>query len=74
MSAVGDVDEQFARWSGMEVAQLTAAGAVGVLTGSVGQIAGQLERLRDEYGVSYLAASAAFATALAPVVGRLAGR
>jgi hypothetical protein len=74
LSAVGDVDAQLARWAGLDLAQLKAAGAVGVLTGSVEQMADHLQRLRSDFGVSYLATSASFAEALAPVVERLAGR
>jgi probable F420-dependent oxidoreductase len=44
-----------------------------VLIGSVDQVCDRLERLRDEFGISYICMSAGAADAFAPVVAQLAG-
>ena len=56
------------------MAELAAQGSAAVLTGSVEQMADTLQRRRDAFGISYVVTNAAFMTALAPVVERLAGR
>lgn len=61
------------RSSGSDLAGLKAAGSVAVLSGSTTEMAQVLRRRRDELGISYICTSLAFADALAPVVGLLAG-
>ncbi|MFD5176983.1 LLM class flavin-dependent oxidoreductase [Nocardia sp. NPDC058379] len=49
------------------------AGAPNLLTGSATRVADQLQRLRDEYGISYIVVDDDAARELAPVVERLSG-
>ena len=62
-----------ARYLKADIGQLIAAGSVAVLTGSVEAMTETLIRRREQFGISYVCTSAAFARALAPVVERLAG-
>jgi alkanesulfonate monooxygenase SsuD/methylene tetrahydromethanopterin reductase-like flavin-dependent oxidoreductase (luciferase family) len=71
---VGDqAPEWTLRWSGTDLADLVGSGAVSVVPGSTTQIADELRRRRDTYGISYVCTSAAFADVLAPVAESLAG-
>ena len=73
--AIGEQTPPWLRqFIGADVAELAAQGSAAVLTGSVEQMADTLQRRRDAYGISYVVTNAAFMTALAPVVERLAGR
>jgi alkanesulfonate monooxygenase SsuD/methylene tetrahydromethanopterin reductase-like flavin-dependent oxidoreductase (luciferase family) len=73
--AVGDeVPPWILQWSGADLPGLRAAGSVALLSGTPAEMAGVLQRRRDELGISYISTSFAFADALAPVVDLLAGR
>jgi probable F420-dependent oxidoreductase len=72
--AVGDADAPWLVRMRLTAAQLAAQGAVTVLTGTPGQMAGELQRRRDALGISYVTVPAQAAEAFAPVVGLLAGR
>jgi hypothetical protein len=45
-----------------------------LLRGSVQEMADELQRRRDDFGVSYVSTSAGFSEQLAPVVEKLNGR
>ncbi len=50
------------------------AGSIGLLGGTVAEMADTLERRRDSLGVSYISVNAMFMDELAPVIERLDGR
>ena len=72
-SSVAEVPDWVSRMVGGDPRAMAAAGGIGFLTGTPIVIADLLRRRRDELGISYVAVSAAFMEALAPVVAQLAG-
>lgn len=74
--AIGDDEPPWlpAATGGHTAADLAAAGSVAVIRGDTATIADELQRRRDKYGISYICTSAAFLSAFAPVIQRLAGR
>jgi len=69
---------QMPRWIaaqfGADAGRLARSGAVPVLTGTTDAMCDTLERRRETLGISYIVVSDELMEALAPVVGRLAGR
>jgi probable F420-dependent oxidoreductase len=61
------------RFIGVDHAELVAHDAQTLLRGSAVEMADELQRRRDAYGVSYVSVNAAFFEQLAPVVERLNG-
>jgi alkanesulfonate monooxygenase SsuD/methylene tetrahydromethanopterin reductase-like flavin-dependent oxidoreductase (luciferase family) len=72
--AVGDTQTPWLARLGTSARELASRGAVTVVRGSVRQMADELQRRRDELGISYLTVPTEAATAFAPVVNLLAGR
>lgn len=74
--AVGDgpVPPGIERFLGIDVAAMRQSQSMAQLSGSVGDMVDELERRRERLGTTYITVLEAFAEALAPVVGRLAGR
>ncbi|MDQ6833754.1 MAG: LLM class flavin-dependent oxidoreductase, partial [Chloroflexota bacterium] len=72
------VGDQIPRWIaaqfGAKAETLAHSGAVPVLTGTTDAMCDTLERRRETLGTSYIVVSDELMEALAPVVGRLAGR
>ncbi len=72
------VGERMPRWIaaqfGADAGRLARSGAVPVLTGTTDAMCDTLERRRETLGISYIVVSDELMEALAPVVGRLAGR
>jgi probable F420-dependent oxidoreductase len=62
------------RFIGVDHAALVANDAQTLLRGTPAEMADELQRRRDAYGVSYVSVNGAFLEQLAPVVERLAGR
>lgn len=62
------------RMIGVDVDTLLAGDSLTVLRGTTAEMADELCRRRDAFGVSYICVNAAFTEQLAPVVARLAGR
>jgi probable F420-dependent oxidoreductase len=72
---VGDEVPPWARgFMGVGAEELIAHKSLTMLRGSVPEMVDELQRRRDELGVSYVSVNAAFFEKLAPVVERLAGR
>jgi alkanesulfonate monooxygenase SsuD/methylene tetrahydromethanopterin reductase-like flavin-dependent oxidoreductase (luciferase family) len=72
---VGDqVPAWMERFLGTDAATLIARDSLVMLRGTVRDMADDLQRRRDEFGLSYVIVNGAFADALAPVVELLAGR
>ncbi|HYH30113.1 MAG TPA: LLM class flavin-dependent oxidoreductase, partial [Pseudonocardia sp.] len=71
------VGEEIPAWTrgfiGADHADLVAHDSQTLLRGSTVEMADELQRRRDAYGVSYVSVNAAFLEQLAPVVERLAG-
>jgi probable F420-dependent oxidoreductase len=65
--------EWMSRMVGGDPRAMAAAGGIGFLTGTTGEIVDALRRRRDELGISYVAVSAMFADRMAPIVEQLAG-
>ncbi|MGW4487225.1 LLM class flavin-dependent oxidoreductase [Amycolatopsis sp. NPDC004368] len=59
---------------GLDVKTLVERDSLTVLRGDLDAMAGELERRRDELGVSYISVNGAFLEQFAPVVEHLAGR
>jgi probable F420-dependent oxidoreductase len=73
--AVGDAIPQWTqKVIGADHATLVAHDAQTLLRGTPAEMADELQRRRDAYGVSYVSVNGAFLEQLAPVVERLAGR
>jgi probable F420-dependent oxidoreductase len=74
--AVGD--DELPPWTqqflGADHATLVAHGSQTLLRGTPAEMADELQRRRDAYGVSYVSVNGAFIEQFAPVVERLAGR
>ena len=72
------VGERMPRWIaaqfGADAGRLARSGAVPVLTGTTDAMCDTLERRRETLDISYIVVSDELMEALAPVVGRLAGR
>jgi probable F420-dependent oxidoreductase len=72
------VGDEMPAWTGSFIgadhATLVAHDSQTLLRGTPGEMADELQRRRDAYGVSYVSVNAAFLEQLAPVVERLAGR
>jgi probable F420-dependent oxidoreductase len=60
--------------AGGDPREMAAAGGIAFLLGTAEQIADQLLRRREKYGISYIAVNAMFAERFAPVIDRLRGR
>jgi alkanesulfonate monooxygenase SsuD/methylene tetrahydromethanopterin reductase-like flavin-dependent oxidoreductase (luciferase family) len=71
--AVGDEQHPWLQRMGVDAAQLAAAGAVSVVTGTPREMADALLRRRDRLGLSYVTVPVQSADAFAPVVELLAG-
>jgi probable F420-dependent oxidoreductase len=72
---VGDVVPPHAqRYIGANLAQLTGADSLALLSGTAREMADELERRRERYGMSYVTVSAEYLEPLAPVVELLTGR
>jgi probable F420-dependent oxidoreductase len=70
-----DIPEWVSRMTGGgDARQMAADGGIAFLLGSSGDIADQLRRRREAYGISYIAVNALFAEQFAPVVAMLRGR
>ena len=71
-------DDEIPPWAqqfiGADHAALVANDAQTLLRGTPAEMADELQRRRDAYGVSYVSVNGAFLEQLAPVVERLAGR
>jgi probable F420-dependent oxidoreductase len=73
--AVGDEIPPWAqKFIGADHATLVAHGAQTLLRGTPAEMADELQRRRDAYGVSYVSVNGSFLEPFAPVVERLAGR
>ena len=59
---------------GADAQKRGVAGSIGLLGGTVAEMADTLERRRDSLGVSYISVNAMFMDELAPVIERLDGR
>ena len=59
---------------GVDAETLVARDAPAMLRGSVDAMAGELERRREEIGVSYISVNGAFIEQFAPLVARLTGK
>jgi hypothetical protein len=59
---------------GVGAAELIAHRSLTMLRGSVAEMADELQRRRDQLGVSYLSVNGAFLEQFAPLVERLTGR
>ena len=72
------IGEQIPPWTesfiGADAATLIAHDSLTMLRGDTTQMADELQRRRDRFGVSYFSVSAAFYEQLAPVVELLSGR
>jgi alkanesulfonate monooxygenase SsuD/methylene tetrahydromethanopterin reductase-like flavin-dependent oxidoreductase (luciferase family) len=76
LMAVGDEPSPgIARWAGVDVPELAAAGAVTVLPADPGQAAERLLRWRQRWGISYVTINSGYAEPFAAIAGevRLAG-
>jgi probable F420-dependent oxidoreductase len=72
---VGDeVPPWVGQFLGLDAETLIAHDSLVMLRGSTREMADELQRRRDEFGVSYFSVNAAFIEALAPVVEALTGR
>lgn len=72
---VGDeVPPQARRYIGTDAATLIAHDSLAILSGSPQEMADELQRRREQIGLSYIGVNAAFLDALAPVVELLHGR
>jgi alkanesulfonate monooxygenase SsuD/methylene tetrahydromethanopterin reductase-like flavin-dependent oxidoreductase (luciferase family) len=72
---VGDEVPSWTRqFVGADPTELYRQGSLGVLRGSTQEMADELQRRRDEIGVTYYAVDQSFVDALAPVVELLAGK
>ena len=72
---VGDEVPPWTRqFIGAGAEELVAHGALTMLRGSTAEMVDELQRRRDELGMSYVSVNATFLEQLAPVVERLAGR
>jgi probable F420-dependent oxidoreductase len=75
MMAVGDRVPQFVgRQLGLTAEGLAAHGSVAALVGTTEQMCDQLQRRREELGISYILVADELMHGLAPVVERLQGR
>jgi probable F420-dependent oxidoreductase len=75
LMAVGDeLPPWTQRFIGVDHAALVAHDSQTLLRGTPAEMADELQRRRDAYGVSYVSVNGAFIEQLAPVVERLAGR
>jgi probable F420-dependent oxidoreductase len=72
--AVGDGEQPWLARLGTDARTLAETGAVTVLTGTPGEMADELQRRRDQLGLSYITVPANAAEQFAPVVAELAGR
>jgi len=72
-ASVADVPAWVSRMVGGDPQAMAAGGGIGFLIGTPVEIADTLRRRRDQLGISYVAVSAAFMDALAPVVAQLTG-
>ena len=71
---VGDEVPPWARgFMGVDAAELIEHKALTMLRGSVPEMVAELQRRRDELGISYISVNAAFLEQFAPVVERLRG-
>jgi len=72
------IGEQVPPWAeqfiGADAATLIAHDSLALLCGNTQQMADELQRRRDDIGISYVCVNAAFCEQLAPVVEFLAGR
>jgi alkanesulfonate monooxygenase SsuD/methylene tetrahydromethanopterin reductase-like flavin-dependent oxidoreductase (luciferase family) len=72
---VGDEVPPWARqFMGVGAEELIAHKSLTMLRGTTEEMVDELQRRRDEFGVSYISVNASFFEQLAPVVERLAGR
>jgi alkanesulfonate monooxygenase SsuD/methylene tetrahydromethanopterin reductase-like flavin-dependent oxidoreductase (luciferase family) len=68
LMAVGDEPSPaIARWAGVDVPELAAAGAVTVLPADPGQAAEKLLRWREQWGISYVTINSGYAEAFAAI-------
>ena len=73
--AIGDeVPPWTQRFIGADLATLVAHGSQVLLRGSTAEMADELQRRRDRFGVSYISVNGAFLEQFAPVLERLDGR
>lgn len=70
----GTVPQWVSRAVGGDPQAMAAGGGIAFLLGSVEQIADQLLRRRDTFGISYIAVNGMFAEQFAPVIARLRER
>jgi alkanesulfonate monooxygenase SsuD/methylene tetrahydromethanopterin reductase-like flavin-dependent oxidoreductase (luciferase family) len=72
---VGDeVPPHVQQYVGAGAAELSAMDSLAMLRGSTDEMADELQRRRDQFGLSYFAVNAEFMDNLAPVVERLTGQ
>jgi probable F420-dependent oxidoreductase len=69
-----DLPPQVQRYVGAGLAELAASDSLALLRGTTRQMADELERRREEYGMSYVTVNSEYLEALAPVVELLSGR
>jgi probable F420-dependent oxidoreductase len=69
-----DVPPSVRRYIGADFGELVAADSLALLRGSPRDMADELQRRRERYGMSYVTVGAEYAQRLAPVVELLAGR
>ncbi len=75
LSAVGDqIHPSVRQWMKLDDEAIRQSESPTMLLGTVDEMVDRLQRTREEFGISYIAAPDSFMDALAPVVARLAGR
>lgn len=75
LSAVGEeVHPSVRQWLKLDDAALRQSQSPTMLLGTVDEMVAQLQRTREEFGISCIAVADSFMASLAPVIARLAGK